>query len=259
MPELRLLEVRLTSFGVLAALLATSGVLAKVPERQPFTAPVTVEADGLATVGEVEGVQGKVAGIIREALAELRYVPGHLEGRPIASTVLVDGDVIFDPVAGAFDVVLARFQTQPRLLQWRPADFPASRRGAERDGAVSLVLQVAPDGQVARSDVASSTHEDFTRAAREAVAGWRFEPAPAAFEVGAAFWFHGNWAYPEVPEIPCPVPARLAHLRGDDGCLRISETTSDIVIHGSGGPYTPYIVRTPAPPSAGGRWFPPEE
>lgn len=240
---------------VVALLAWHPGVAADFPERLPFSAPVTVEADGRASVGALEGVQGKVSGIVRDALSELPYVPGRLEGRAVASTILVDGEVVFDPVGGEFDIVLARFESQPRLLEWRPAAFPASRLRARLDGEVSLILHVGTDGRVTHSDVVSSGHDDFTLAAREAVAGWRFEPAPAAFEVGAGFWFHGNWAYPELPEIPCPVRARLAHLRGDDGCLRISETTGDTVIIGSGGPYTPLVARTPAPPSAGGRRF----
>lgn len=249
---------RAACIGLLAVALPAAAS-AKVKERMGFGATVTVSADGRVSVGEVEGVQGPLAGVVRDAVAGMDFVPGRVGGAPVDSTVLVDGDVVLDPVDGEYDVILARFETQPRLRAWRPADFPVAELREREDGLVSLVLQVGADGKVTGSDVLSSDGNGFTEAARAAAADWRFEPAGVPFEVGAAFWFHGNWSYPRVPDVPCTVPARMAHLRGDDGCLRISETTGDIVIRGSGGPYTEVVVRTPAPPSAGGRRFLPAD
>ena len=245
-------------FAVLVVPFAAA--VAKVPERIAFSAPVTVAADGTVKVGEIQGAQGELAVVVRDALADLPYVPGKgLDGQSAASTVLVDGEIEFDREGDEYEVILVDFATQPRLLHWRPADFPVDRLRVEEEGTVSLVLQVAPDGRVTGSEVMSSRHPDFTEAAREAAAKWRFDPPGEALEVGAGFWFHGNWSYPRAPEIPCPVRARQAHLRGDDGCLRISETTGDVVIWGSGGPYTEYVIRPPAPPSIGGRRYVPED
>ena len=251
---------RLRPLLCVALALPALAALAKSPERMAFSAPVTVEADGRVQVGRIEGVQGKLDAVVREALEGLPYVRGRSrDGQPLASTVLTDGEIEFDREGDEYEVILVDFETQPRLLQWRPADFPVDRLRDKEEGFVSLVLHVAADGSVTGSEVLSSRHPDFTEAARAAAADWRFEPPGEALTVGAGFWFHGNWSYPRAPEIPCTVRARQAHLRGDDGCLRISETTADVVVWGSGGPYTEYVVRPPAPASIGGRRYVPED
>jgi protein TonB len=59
-----------------------------------------------------------------------------------------------------------------------PPVYPeaAARRG--ESGTVVLVVHIAPDGHASGVDVAdSSGHDALDRAAREAVAKWRFRPA----------------------------------------------------------------------------------
>ena len=241
-----------------AAFLGTGGALAAdTRDRWPFSAPVTVAADGSADLGDVEGVSGPLAEIVQAALAELPYVPATVEGVPVESTVLVDGVAALVPVGDQFEVVLEDVTTQPRLVAWRPADFPLPSLRARQGGVVTLVLRVDGNGRVTDTAVVDGTDSGLADAARTAVADWRFRPPIEGrpFEVGATFWFHGNWEAPVVPESGCTLLPAAAHLPGDDGCLRVTETTGAAVRRG-GDPHVPHLVRPPAPPSAGGHPWP---
>jgi periplasmic protein TonB len=68
---------------------------------------------------------------------------------------------------------------EPRLLPDSPrARYPARALRQGLEGTVVLLLSVAADGTVARAEVATSSgHEILDRAAEEAAALWRFEPA----------------------------------------------------------------------------------
>ena len=222
------------------------------PRRMAFSAPVTVAADGRAEVGPVEGIQGPLADVVRTELARLPYIQANHGGEPIASTVLVDGDVVLVPAGDEFEVFIEGLETQPRLIDWRPADYTAPLLRSRQGGTIALVLQVGADGHVHGSTVAHGKNSHIIAAAREAVADWRFQPPVEGqgFEVGAAFWFHGSWETPSLPDIPCTVPPQGAHLPDDDGCLRITETTGAVSVGRV--PHVPHLVRPPAPPSVSG-------
>jgi protein TonB len=69
----------------------------------------------------------------------------------------------------------------PRLLEEDPGAtvrYPTRARRLGFEGTVTLLVHVRADGTVARVDVAeSSGHDELDRAAAEAAARWRFEPA----------------------------------------------------------------------------------
>lgn len=222
-------------------------------ERLPFAAPVAVAADGTVTVGDMEGIQGPLAEAVRGMLGKLPFVPGRLEGVAVDSQVFVDGVVALHPVGDEFQPKLESVETHPLLQHWRPADYPFEMLRARKDGVATLVLQVGADGRIEDIEVVSRTHRDIAKAARAAAYHWRFAPQGAGFQVGATFWAHGNATESDIPAVDCPVPVQLAHLPGDDGCLRISETTGLGVRRGD--PVVPvrHLLPSPAPRSASGQ------
>lgn len=238
----------------LLMLLASVPVAAAEEEDQRFrfAAPVTVGADGSVSVGEIEWVQGPLAEVVRAELGKFPYIPGRLEGVAVDSQVLVDGVLLLHPVDGEFQVTLEDVETQPLLMHWRPVDYPVEMLRAGKDGVATLVLQVGPDGRVGDIEVVSRTNRGIARAARVAAINWRFAPTGTEFEVGATFWAHGNAEATDIPTVDCAVPAQLAHLPGDDGCMRISETTGVRVRRGD--PVVPVLryVAAPALPAATG-------
>lgn len=241
---------------ILLAMLAAlpSAMAANVPERFAFSTAVTVAPDGSVQVGGIEGFQGRLSEIVHGALGKVQFIPATRGGVPVSSTVLLDGEAVLVPVGDDFEIAIEGLETQPRLLKWRPADYTRSMLEDRVSGAVALRLQVGADGRVLDSVVVQGEHETMIEAARLAVADWRFQPPVDGqdFEVGAGFWFHGSWEDPAIPDLPCSVPAQGAHLPGEDGCLRISETTGSVGGSGTYSPPVPRQIRTPAPPSAGG-------
>jgi len=252
-------RVAMFLLAMLAAL--PSAMAASVPERFAFSAAVTVAADGSVQVGGIEGFQGRLSEVVHGALGKLDFIPATRGGVPVPSTVLVDGEAVLVPVGDDFEIAIEGLETQPRLLKWRPADYTPEMARERKSGAVALKLQVGADGRVQDSTVTHGSDTDMARAARLAVADWQFQPPVEGhgFEVGAAFWFHGSWDDPAVlalPEIPCNLQPQGAHLAGEDGCLRISESTiakaSRAEVESGKLPVVPLMVRSPAPPSAGG-------
>lgn len=246
---------------LLAWLAAPAARAANLPERFAFSAPVTVAADGSVQVGAIEGFQGRLAEVVRAALEDVHFVPAIRGAAPVASTILVDGEAVLVPTGDEFEIAIEGLETQPRLLKWRPADYTVGMVRQRESGAIALLLQVGADGRVQDSTVVHGEHEEMIETARLAVAEWQFQPPVdgQGFEVGAGFWFHGSWENPDLldlPDIPCSVQPQAAHLPGEDGCLRISETTvSKGTRSGRASvsiPFVPHLVRTPAPPSAGG-------
>jgi protein TonB len=66
----------------------------------------------------------------------------------------------------------------PRLLESDNVRYPARARRLGLEGTVVLRLEIGEDGAVRKVEVVeSSGHEDLDRAAEEAAAAWRFEPA----------------------------------------------------------------------------------
>lgn len=219
----------------LASPAAADGVEAESGARTiPFSVVVDVAADGSATAASPLGVTGKLAGIVRDQLAALPYEPATRDGVPVPSTIMVDGDVVLVPDGDAFSIALEDLRSQPVLLDWRPAHFPRDPMRASRDGVVRLRLEVDADGRVVDAAVLEAT-PGFADEARAAARDWRFQPPVEGegFQVGATFWFHGNWPGPPRPEPACDLPPQGAHLAGGDGCMRISETTGTRVARGA--------------------------
>lgn len=255
---------RIAMFALAWLAASPSALAADVPERFAFSAPVTVAADGSVQPGTIEGIQGRLAEVVGAALEDASFIPASRDGAPVASTMLVDGEAVLVPVGDGFELAIEGLETQPRLLKWRPADYTMELVRERKSGAIALLLQVGADGRVQDSAVTYGSNKKMTRAARLAVADWQFQPPVEGqgFEVGAAFWFHGSWddpAFLGLPDIPCNVQPQAAHLPGEDGCLRISEATvsraSRSELESGTVPAVPRLVRTPAPPSAGGHPF----
>ncbi|HEU4813630.1 MAG TPA: TonB family protein [Xanthomonadaceae bacterium] len=233
---------------------AEQAATSEAPRRVPFTSVVTVMGDGRTNVQVPAGVHGRLAEVVSAHLAGLPYNRAMRDGVPVSSTIMVDGDVVLIPAGDEFEIAFSDLRSQPLLLSWRPPDFPREALQAAEGGLVRATLAVDAEGNVAGVQVGSATDDAFERAVRAAVEAWRFQPPVAGepFVVGADFWFHGNFDGPAAPADECTVAPQGAHLPGENGCLRPSETTGER--HERGTARTPVVrtLRAPAPRAAGG-------
>lgn len=81
-----------------------------------------------------------------------------------------------------FAFSLEEVDQAPTPLSQPPPSYPYSLRRAGVSGEVVVVFVVTPEGTVENTEVERSSHPDFNRPAREAVARWTFEPATKAGE-----------------------------------------------------------------------------
>ena len=193
-----------------------------------FNVPVTIEAGGRVILGEPQGVQGALAGVVREHLATIEVQPARHDGAPLTSRMELAGTVLLLPVdPDQFEVQLRNVTVRPVLLDWRPPDYPRERLRAGVDGTVEMAVRIGPDGRIVETRVLSSTHGDFTKAVTTVLKQWRFAPLGDAggLEVSVPFWFHGNWEPTVLKSFDCPRDPDASHVPGQDGCLGLVETT----------------------------------
>jgi protein TonB len=84
----------------------------------------------------------------------------------------LEGDALHDV---AFDIAELDQRARP-IVQAAPV-YPAALRAKKTEGTVYVVFVVDAEGRVQQPKVEKSTHEEFDRAALDAVRHWRFEPA----------------------------------------------------------------------------------
>ena len=100
-----------------------------------------------------------------------------------------------------FAVLFARAHAQstdsPRkLINNKPPQYPAFLKSMKLEGNVRLRVTVAPNGTPKSSEVLGG-NPAFAKAAQDAVANWKWVPAPEQSEVMVNFAFH-----PKLVEIP---------------------------------------------------------
>ena len=117
-----------------------------------------------------------------------------------ACTVLIAGLLGVGMSAGAHEYTedIDNSQVAGTPIKQPPVVYPGSAVRTRQEGWVRVSFVIAPDGSVNDPIVIDSMGGvDFEQSAREAIAGWRFEPPPEALAnntVDIKFSFSGNRA-----------------------------------------------------------------
>lgn len=194
-----------------------------------FSAPITVSAAGQPTIGEISGVQGRLAEAVRLQLQALQYVPAHREGIAVDQFAHLSGTAELTPLPdGTFDVrVLAVLEPKSAAPETPPVPvYPEGMLRRDVSGSVELALRIGADGRIEEVRTVASSHRDFDRAVRQAVRRWRFAPRPGAdaIEVAVPVWFHVGGQISR-PQFQCTLDPGRAHVAGQSGCLDRIEIT----------------------------------
>jgi len=137
-----------------------------------------VVVDGRGHVARIDvrqGIDGLDEAVV-EAVGKWLFVPGYLDGVPLAQVVPVS--VVFMPETGEVTDRLRTGSTVPeprKVYDVRPF-YPADARLERIEGIVILDAHVASDGRVIDTEVLRSYHPLLDAAAVDAVTQWRYEP-----------------------------------------------------------------------------------
>lgn len=194
-----------------------------------FAAPVTISANGEATVGDLSGVSGTIEQAVRAQLATLRFVPARRDGVAMPSEGYLRGSAVLTPVAGGtFEMHLQGLALAPRQELDMPAPtYPMAHARAGVAGAVEMAVRVGADGRVRDMRTISSSDAAFEAAVRRAARGWRFKPVAGAedAQVTIPVIFHAG-DEPNLPSFECTLDPQRAHFAGQSGCLDPLEVTA---------------------------------
>jgi TonB family protein len=246
LPELRLLEVRLTrpgpagsrtrirplhtrarGFALLAVLFGGAvGATEPAPSSIPFSAPVTVSPDGATKLGAIEGLGGAIATAVQAELSRVRFAPAMRDGMRMETRLRLRGEAILVPDGDGFLLRLEDLRAHPVILETLPPDYPREQLMKETPGRVELVAEVSADGRVSNVRPVAATHRHFERAARDVLRQWRFVPPVEGrgFEVTVPFSFEVNGARLP-PDFECAPRADSGGVEGQDGCIDTVVTT----------------------------------
>jgi TonB family protein len=221
------------SATLLLALLMTFCVKAEDTSRIKrvwISAPITVTADGQATIGEVTDVKGALAQTVHEQLSKVSFLPARNSGASMTSTAHVAAALVLTPVEDdRYAVGIQYIQISPLARKLVPALYPASMARKDQPGHVELLLRIGADGKAQVSRTIAASHPDFEKAAIEAVKNWQFEPqtmdgVPVAIEIAQPFWFRSGKPG-EAPLFQCPWDERRPRAEEQSGCFDVIEIT----------------------------------
>jgi len=91
--------------------------------------------------------------------------------------------------AGCLTVAQAQTESGRKLTSSRPPAYPALARGMNLEGSVKLRVTVSPNGAAKSSEVLGG-NAVFSKAAQDAVANWKWAPAPQETQVVVNLSFH---------------------------------------------------------------------
>lgn len=207
---------------------ATTGQAAS-PDRGlqgTFSAPVTVAADGRATIGQIDGIQGALATAVRSQLAAMRFVPARVGDSAVDVRSHLVGGVLLEPRGdGEFDVRLQGVALAPRLVRVQTPRYPPTRLRQGASDLVELLVRVGADGRIEAVRTVASTHRDVEKAVRQVLPRWRFEPMAdvEAIEVVVPVWFHAGSADVAPPTFTCARVPGQAYAEDQSGCMDLIE------------------------------------
>lgn len=168
------------------------------PGRLWVGAPITIDAEGRASVGRLVGAKGPLAEVARAQLSEASYVPASKDGEPVASRMYASAAIVLTLLSGGdYAVKVENIAVAPVLRIASPPLYPieSARRG--QSGYVTLELTVGADGRVIRAVTVDATNALFSKAVLAVTSRWRFESSSvdaSNFEYDATLpvWFQGN-------------------------------------------------------------------
>lgn len=202
----------------------------KLPGMKPFTAEVTIDADGRAIVSEVTGIQGPFAEALRSQLQALHFEPARVDGAAVASATHVYANAVLSETKdGDVEVRVGAVRTGPRMRLILPPMYPAEMARRAQAGSVLVVFTVGADGKPQGVRYVGATDERFQAEVERVVGRWRFVPEviagrPSRDAVAVPVWFH-PWQDKDKPTFACPAAGDRPHIAGTDGCLDMIELT----------------------------------
>jgi TonB family protein len=210
---------------------ASAGQPPTSPRRTFIEAPVSVSANGTATIGKLEGIDGAVAQKVLRELGKLRFKPAIVDGAPVAAETALSAMLVLQPREGLTEMALDEVYAGPLWLNPEIPIFPIEMAQLERSGFAELRIAVAPDGSVEKLETVGASHTAFDRAARKVLRSARFKPVrvdgrAVATEVSIPFlfsWFRGKGNTPYLPQFACTLDSRRPSVEGQDGCLPLIE------------------------------------
>lgn len=186
-----------------------------------FNADLTVDAEGAPGIGQIQGVTGSLADMVRERLSQMPYVPAQSDGNPVASSATIRGKLILTPVDGdKFDVRLDEVAVGPASVRSVPIAYPPERARAHAAGHVEILLTIDGAGEVSDLQVVSSSHRDFEKVVSDAFRKWRFTPGlPAPIKAPVTVVFHMANQQPPDVQFECTLDPGRLHVSGQGGCV----------------------------------------
>lgn len=187
--------------GCLSAL-AAAGIAFANEDARPrqlwVNAPITVDAEGRASIGKIDGAQGPLAQAAHEQLIKARYLPARRNGVAVASSTHLTATMVLTPVEGdKYSIGLGAITLAPLSMKIAPPSYPVEMVRRGRSGFVELRLRIGIDGKVTVLRTVAASDAAFEKVAVESVEHWLFVPqtvegVPTDFEVSQSFWFSGE-------------------------------------------------------------------
>ena len=135
-------------------------------------ASLTLAEDGTAKdIKILEGLPIGTSEAIAKGLEQLRFQPATARGKPVAVKLF------FDYAIRATYDEFDKNVSKPKITDKPEAVYPESQRAEGRKGKVSVVVAFFADGTTKIIQASSTMPKEFDRAAKDAAAKIKFEPA----------------------------------------------------------------------------------
>ena len=139
-----------------------------------------IEKNGVPTHVEVaRGARDPLGAAAIRAVESWRFLPGRRDGKAISATGEVELRCGASENGGPAPVIdpLGAGVSAPRLMYKKEPDYSEEARQAKYQGAVLLVIEIAPDGYADSMWTSHMLGLGLDEKAMEAVLQWRFKPA----------------------------------------------------------------------------------
>jgi TonB family protein len=170
--------------SVLNPLLAFASLLVmSIPVHGQSEAWLDIALDEQGAVTEavvVDDVPPALVGSLRDWVTRQAFEPAAVDGRAVSSTTSVWVAFTVVEVDGGYELQVLKHNSGPRLIRWTAPHYPRDAFFAGQEGWVRLRFTVQPNGRASDIRVVESSHHNFEKQARRAMAKWRFKPKTVA-------------------------------------------------------------------------------
>lgn len=202
------------------------------PKRLYFSADVTIDAAGIATVSRVSGAKGPLANALESQLEGRVYFPAREEGRLAESTTTIYATAVLTPV-GDDDIAVSieGVRLWPATPRLHPPHYPAEMARKGLGGVGVVAFSVGADGHPRNPHMLQVSDPRIEEQIMSAVKRWRFTPEtiagrPSSEEVAVPIWFRPEGDVSPPPDFACPpVGARAYADENANGCMDRIEIT----------------------------------